>query len=279
MGKAMAGRLVEAGHDVLVWNRSPDPVAELVARGATATASVREALETGLVFSMLSDDTAVLDVFDDATLSAAPAGALHVNMATVGVESASALDRRHDAAGVGYLAAPVLGRSTVAAQGALSILAAGDTAALERAAPYFDLMGRRTWNFGADPGNANVVKIGVNYLIIHALQAMAESVALLEGRGVDPAKFVELLGDSLFPGPVYSGYGSAIVEQRYLPAGFTTALGRKDLRLATEVADSAGTALPTAAVLRDVFDEALSAGQADLDWASIAEVTRRRSSR
>lgn len=279
MGKAMARRLVDAGHEVVVWNRTPGPVVALVAGGATAAASVDEALATGLVFSMLSNEAAVLDVFGESALESAPRGSLHVNMATVSTGAATELGERHAAAGVGYLAAPVLGRSTVAEQGALSILVAGDESSVARAVPFLDLMGRRVWNFGTDPADANVVKIGVNLLIIHALQSLSESVTLLERRGVDTSVFIELLGDSLFPGPVYTGYGSAIVDRRYAPAGFTTELGLKDLRLAVDAAAATGTVLPTAGVLQEVFEEAIRADQGDLDWASIAEVTRRLSGR
>jgi 3-hydroxyisobutyrate dehydrogenase-like beta-hydroxyacid dehydrogenase len=277
MGGAMARRLVDAGHEVVVWNRSDAPVDELVAAGAIRGESPVDALATGLVFSMLSNESAVFDVFDAEALAAAPTGTLHVNMATVSAAAAHRLGALHADAAVGYLAAPVLGRSTVAEQGALSILAAGDPAALARAQPYFDLLGRRTWHFGTEPNDANVVKIGVNFLIIHALQALSESVTLLEHRGIDTDTFVELLGDSLFPGPVYSGYGSAIAAGRYVPAGFTTELGYKDLMLAVEAASESGVVLPSAPALRSVFESALEKGQNELDWSSIAEVTRARS--
>ncbi|MCS5735159.1 NAD(P)-dependent oxidoreductase [Herbiconiux daphne] len=277
MGEAMAGVLVEAGHDVVVWNRSPDAAARLVEKGATAASGVDDALATTLVFSMLSAERAVLDVFSPEALAAAPEGAVHVNMATVSAAGADELARLHHEAGVGYVAAPVLGRSTVAAAGSLSILVAGDESAVERATPYFELMGRRVWNFGSTPSDANVVKIGMNYMIIHALQSMSESVAILEARGVDTGRFIELASDSLFPGPVYSGYGAEISQSSYLPAGFTTELGFKDLRLAIDAADASGVVLPTAGVLRDIFDEAIADGQAEWDWASIAEVTRKRS--
>lgn len=277
MGRAMARRLVDAGHEVVVWNRSDAPVDDLVAAGAIRGASPADALATGLVFSMLSNESAVFDVFGADALDAAPAGTLHVNMATVSAAAGQRLEALHADAAVGYLAAPVLGRSTVAEQGALSILAAGDPAALARALPFFDVLGRRTWDFGTEPSDANVVKIGVNFLIIHALQALSESVTLLEHRGIDTDTFVELLGDSLFPGPVYTGYGSAIAAGRYVPAGFTTELGFKDLMLAVEAANESGVVLPSAPVLRGVFESALANGQNELDWSSIAEVTRARS--
>jgi 3-hydroxyisobutyrate dehydrogenase-like beta-hydroxyacid dehydrogenase len=278
MGGAMVANLLGSGHDVVVWNRSSAAVDELVDSGATRARSLDDALATGTVFSMLSNESVVFDLFEPDALGRAPEGTVHVNMATVGASAASRLTNLHRERGMAYVAAPVLGRPPVAAKGELTVLVAGDPADVARVRPVLETIGRRVWDFGSDPSAANAVKIGVNYLIIHALQAMAESITLLEHRDIDTKKFVELLGDSLFPGVVYSGYGSAIATSTYSPPGFTTELGFKDLMLALDAAHSSGVSFPSEASLRSVFEAALSAGQADLDWASIAEVTRRRSS-
>ncbi|WP_378144025.1 NAD(P)-dependent oxidoreductase [Cnuibacter sp. UC19_7] len=277
MGSAMVGNLLDHGIDVVVWNRSPDRAQSLAERGARVASSIEEATHSGVVLSMLSNESVVFDLFRDEVLAAAPSGSIHVNLATVGAGAAQRLADLHRAAGVGYVAAPVLGRPPVAAAGQLTVLAAGEPAELARVNPLLEIIGRRVWDFGADPSAANLVKIGVNFLLIHALQAMSESITLLERRGVDTGTFVEVLGDSLFPGPVYSGYGAMIAEERYTPALFTTELGFKDLMLAVDAARAAETVLPSESVLRGVFEDALSHGQEQLDWASIAEVTRRRS--
>lgn len=277
MGSAMVGNLLDNGIDVVVWNRSPGPVERLVERGARAASSLEEVFQVGVVLSMLSNESVVFDLFSEDVLAAAPEGAIHVDMATIGAGAAQRLIQRHRAAGVGYVAAPVLGRPPVAAAGQVTVLAAGDEETMTVVRPLLDIVGRRVWDFGTDPSSANLVKIGVNFLIIHALQAMSESIALLERRGVDTSTFVEVLGDSLFPGPVYSGYGAMIAEERYEPALFTTELGFKDLMLAVDAARAAEVVLPSESVLRGVFEDALSHGQDQLDWASIAEVTRRRS--
>ncbi|MCS5714061.1 NAD(P)-dependent oxidoreductase [Herbiconiux sp. CPCC 205716] len=279
MGGAMVGHLLDEGHEVVVWNRSPEAVDALVERGATRAASVSDALQTGLVLSMLSNESVVFDLFDTAVLEAAPRGTVHVNMATVGAAAATRLAALHADAGVGYVAAPVLGRPPAAGSGALTVLAAGDPELVEGVRPLLSTLGRRVWDVGTDPSSANVVKIGVNYLIIHALQALSESITLLESRDIDTAMFVELLGDSLFPGVVYSGYGTAIASSTYSPAGFTTELGFKDLMLALDAARASDVVLPTSSALRGVFEKALDDGQAELDWASIAEVTRAASGR
>jgi len=274
MGREMARRLVDAGHDVVVWNRSAEAMEPLVAAGATAADSPAAALAAPVSFSMLANDEAADAVLSAEHLAGAP-GRLHVSMASLSPDAADRLSARHAEAGVAYLAAPVLGRFTVAAEGQLNIIAAGAPADLERATPYFDILGKKVWVVGETPRIANVVKAAVNYDIIHAFQAMAESVALVEHSGVDAGLFTELLSSTLFPGPVYTGYGAMIAERRFTPPGFTMTLGAKDLGLAESIAAEAGIHLPTAPVLRRAFDMALASDDLrDVDWSGMAQVTR-----
>ncbi|NEW41634.1 NAD(P)-dependent oxidoreductase [Nocardia cyriacigeorgica] len=177
----------------------------------------------------------------------------------------------HAEHGVGYVAAPVFGRVPVAEAGALNLLAAGEHALLDRVQPLFDVIGSRTWRLGDRPEQANIVKILGNYLIACAIQSLGEAISVAEGAGVDSGQFVELLTATLFPGAVYTGYGSMIAERRYQPAGFTTALGRKDLHLALDAATEQGVPLPVGQLLRAVFDEAIANGRIADDWAVIAE--------
>jgi len=274
MGSAMARRLVDAGHEVAVWNRSPDAAAALVEAGAVAVTEPGEALAAGLSVSMLADDDAAEAVLDDAAV--ALARGIHVNMASISPAEADRLEDRFRAAGAGYVAAPVLGRPAVAAQGRLNILAAGPLDEVARVQPILDVLGARTWRLGERPRVANVVKVAVNFNIIHAIQAMGESIAMTERHGVDPGLFHELLTSTLFDGVVYRGYGAEIVNGTYDPPGFVMALGFKDLRLAEEVARERGVALPTAPALRRVYEVALADPElAGYDWGAAAEVMRR----
>lgn len=275
MGTGMARRLIDAGHTVRVWNRSPEAADELVAAGAVRAESAAHALGAGVSFSMLANDEAADAVLSPENLASA-AGGVHVNMASISSALADRLTARASDAGVAYLASPVLGRPPVAAAGQLNLIVGGDDATLERVRPYLELLGKRIWTVGAEPSTANVVKIAVNYDIIHAMQAIGESVALVERYGVEPSAFTELLSETLFGGVVYTGYGSIIAERRYDPAGFTLALGRKDLGLAVDAAAERDLTLPSAAVLAEMFDTALAdPGMDGFDWAAIAEVSRR----
>lgn len=274
MGSAMARRLVGAGHTVRVWNRSPDATVPLLEAGAVAAESPAHALDAGIVFSMLADDEAAEAVFDAEALSGA-SGTVHVNMASVSPALARRLSDRHAAAGVGYVAAPVLGRVNLAAEGKLNILVGGADADVERVAELLDVLGARTWRIGTEPAQANLVKIAVNFTIIHAIEALGESISIVEHHGVEAEQFVELLTSTLFGGVSYTVYGDIIAHRRYEPAGFTVALGLKDLGLAEDAATQVGVTLPTAPVLRRVFEQTLAQpGGGELDWAAIAEISR-----
>ncbi|MFD7904843.1 NAD(P)-dependent oxidoreductase [Kitasatospora sp. NPDC059722] len=276
MGRGMAGSLLRAGHAVRVWNRSPEPVAAMVAEGAEAAETLAEVFAADTVVSMLANDQAVERLLLDPALLSGARATLHVNMATVSLTLAERAEAAHAGHGIGYVAAPVLGRPPVAAAGQLNILAAGDPALLARAEPLFAAMGQRTWHFGDRPGQANTTKISVNFLLACAIESMAEACALAEAHGVRPTDLVELITNTLFPGPVYGGYGAMVAERRYEPAGFRLPLGLKDVGLALDAGAAATVPLPFGSVLRDAFLDALAHGDGDKDWAAVAAVARRR---
>ncbi|SEM05771.1 NAD(P)-dependent oxidoreductase [Streptacidiphilus jiangxiensis] len=275
MGRAMAGRLLGAGYGVRVWNRSPESVATLVAQGAEAAPDPAGAFACEVVFSMLADDRAVELLLDPALLRGARPGLVHVNMATVSVELAKRAAAVHADHGVGYVAAPVLGRPPVAEAGQLTVLAAGAAKTLDRVEPLLSVLGRRVWRLGAEPHLANAHKLAANYLIACAIGAMAEAAALVDAVGGEPADLIGVITDSILPGPVHTGYGTMIADRRYEPAGFRAALGLKDVNLALTAGAEVNVPLPLGGVLRDALLDALAHGDGDRDWAVLAEVARR----
>ncbi|MDH6113985.1 3-hydroxyisobutyrate dehydrogenase-like beta-hydroxyacid dehydrogenase [Kitasatospora sp. MAP12-15] len=276
MGREMAGQLLAAGHRVQVWNRSPLPVRALVGRGAQAADSLPEVLRNEVVVSMLSDDAAVESLLLDEELLAGAGAEVHVNMATVSPALAVRAAELHARHGIGYVAAPVLGRTDVAAAGNLNIIAAGASSLIDRVAPLFDAMGRTTWRLGERPELANVAKISANFLLVSAIEAFAEAAALAEASGLATEQLLAILTGTILPGPVYSGYGAMIAERRYEPAGFRLALGLKDIGLALDAGAEAGVPLPFGEVLRGALLSAVAHGDGDLDLAALGEAARRR---
>ncbi|MFD9125154.1 NAD(P)-dependent oxidoreductase [Kitasatospora sp. NPDC059571] len=276
MGREMARQLLEAGHRVTVWNRSPEAVRALVGHGAEAAGSLAAVLDAEAVVSMLADDTAVESLLLSPELLAGAKARVHVNMATVSPALARRAADLHAGHGVGYLAAPVMGRPDAAAAGNLAVLAAGDGALLDFVQPLFDAMGRRTWRLGDRPEAANIAKISANFMLMSAVEALSEATALGEANGLAAADLLDVLTGTVFPGPVYSGYGAMIAERRYEPAGFRLALGLKDVGLALDAGAGSRVPMPLAGVLRDALLESVAHGEGDRDLAALGESARRR---
>jgi 3-hydroxyisobutyrate dehydrogenase-like beta-hydroxyacid dehydrogenase len=227
---------------------------------------------------MLSDDDATRAVMvDGGVLDAMAPGSIHVNMATVSVAFAREMAALHVEHGVGYVAAPVLGRVDVAQAGRLNILAGGSDELIARVQRLLDLMGQTTWRFGEQPEQANAVKLACNLMLACAIEATGEGTALARAHGVPAASFIDLITSTLFAGsPVYKGYGGMIAEERYSPAGFKLSLGQKDVRLAVEAGQGKGLPLAFGEALQVVLKEAVDKGDADLDLAALGKNAARR---
>ena len=269
MGIAMARNIAKAGHRVQAWNRSP-----VANAGLDLVKTPREAFNADVVFTMLSDDAAVRAVvLEGGLLASARKDAVHVVAATISIDFAEELTARHAEAGVAYLSAPVFGRPDVAEAAALNIVVGGAQSAIAKVQPLFDAIGKKTWNMGERPSQANAAKIAGNMMIGMAIEAMAEATLLSEGNGVAPKAFFELVLEALFGCRVYQSYSAKIVAEEYSP-GFKMSLGLKDLRLATEAAERAGKRLPMLETVRDQMTEAVHAGLGDKDWSAVAEFMR-----
>ncbi len=135
--------------------------------------------------------------------------------------------------------------------------------------PLLEALGQGIFDFGEEPSAAHVVKLGGNFLIASAIEALGEAAALLRKDGVDPASFVDMLGRTLFACPVYQNYGRIIVEERYAPPGFRLALGLKDAELVLQAASASAAPMPFADAVRRRFLSAVAKGRGDLDWAAM----------
>jgi 3-hydroxyisobutyrate dehydrogenase-like beta-hydroxyacid dehydrogenase len=275
MGRPMALRLVEAGHDVIVYNRTRERAEEVAKSGArVADTPSGAAASAQVLVTMLSDDSAVEAVVfaKDGALVSLPRGAVHASMSTISLDLSRRLARAHAEAGHGYVAAPVFGRPEAAEAKQLWILAGGATESIERCRPVFDALGQGVIEIGDDPAKANVTKLAGNFLLAAAIEAMAEAFALVRKHGVEPARFLEVANGKVIRSPVYEAYGGLIAAERYLPAGFKLRHGLKDMRLALAASDEVAAPLPLAGLVRDHYLSAVARGGADLDWAALGLV-------
>ena len=272
MGSAMARNLLRAGHQVTVYNRTRAHAEPLRDDGAALADSPADAARgADAVITMLADDAAV-EQTAQGFLETLASGALHLGMSTISVACSKRLAEQHAARGQVYVAAPVFGRPVAAAAAKLWIVAAGPPESVARCQSLFDALGRGTSVVGVDPWVANAVKLSGNFLIAAALESLGEAFALVRKSGVDAGQFLEIVNSALFNSPLYAGYGAAVANEQFEPAGFKLRLGFKDLRLLQEAAESAAVPMPLAGILRDRFLAAIARGEGDLDWAAIARI-------
>jgi 3-hydroxyisobutyrate dehydrogenase-like beta-hydroxyacid dehydrogenase len=189
MGGGMARRLLDAGHELCVFDafaKATEPFAAAGARVAASAADLAQASD--VVFSMLVEDAAIAEVALGANGLAAnlPKGAIHVVMGTHGVAMVRQLEARHREAGQILVAAPVLGRPDLAASGQLGIVAGGPDEAVARVTPLLSVMGKRIFPAGNKPESATAIKLANNAVLGCAMVAMAEGFALVRRYDVVP---------------------------------------------------------------------------------------------
>jgi 3-hydroxyisobutyrate dehydrogenase-like beta-hydroxyacid dehydrogenase len=278
MGSNMARRLIDAGHALTVYNRTPSRAEPFRALGAKVAGSVSDAAtDADVLVSMVANDQALEALMfppGDA-LQALSAGAVHASMSTVSVALSRRLAGAHAERAQHYVAAPVFGRPDAAAAGQLFVVAAGPSDQVLRCQPIFDAIGQKTFNVGADASAANVVKLAGNFLITTVIESLAECLALACKHGIDSHALLDVLTGTLFSAPIYRTYGTILVEQRFDPPGFTLPLGMKDNALVLAAAQAANVPMPMASLVRDQFLAAMAAGLADSDWSAIARITFR----
>jgi 3-hydroxyisobutyrate dehydrogenase-like beta-hydroxyacid dehydrogenase len=271
MGSAMAANLVKAGHDVTVFNRTPEKRRALLELGAHEARSVADACHGEVIITMLADDAAVAGVAlaKDGIVESLAKGAIHLSMSTISVALSKQLSEAHAHAGQRFVAAPVFGRPDAAAAAKLFIVAAGEAAAVETCQPLFNVLGQKSFVISTEPPAANLVKLSGNFLLAAAIEALGEAIALVGKAGVDRRAYVDLLTSTIFPAPAYKTYGGLIAENRFEPAAFAAPLGFKDIRLALAAAESLRVPMPLASLLHDRFLRLLAQGGDRLDWAAI----------
>ena len=273
MGLPMASNLLAAGFHLTVYNRTASKAQPLIDAGARRADRAGDVAHPGgIVVSMLADDAsleALVTGEDSLAERLAPDG-IHISMTTVSPAVTRKLADFHAARNSTMVAAPVFGRPNAAQAKKLWICVSGPQESKARVRPIVEAMGQGVFDFGEDPGAANVVKLAGNFMIAAAFEAMSEALTMTRKSGVDPVAAIEMLTKTIFAAPVYQGYGPMIAHRHHTPAGFRLALGMKDIDLVLKTATDANVPMPLASMLRDRFISAVAKGRADMDWSAIA---------
>jgi 3-hydroxyisobutyrate dehydrogenase-like beta-hydroxyacid dehydrogenase len=271
MGTGLAKSLLRAGHRLTVFNRTRSRAEALQANGAIVGATVAETCRSGIVLTMVADDSALeSQVFGDGgILASLPRGGVHISCSTISVALSDRLTAAHSGAGQEFVSCPVFGRPEAAEAGRLAVVAAGPAQVVNRCKPLFESFGPKLLVVGEKPSLANVVKLSGNFLIASVLESLSEALAFARKSGVDPAVLTDFLTSTLFDAPVYKIYGGLIVAGNYDNVGFALPLGLKDIRLVMQAAESQSVPMPIASVIRDRFLTAIARGNANKDWSAL----------
>jgi 3-hydroxyisobutyrate dehydrogenase-like beta-hydroxyacid dehydrogenase len=275
MGTAMAANLAASGRQVISYVRRPDQIEKLQALNLKPTTDIAKLFECKVVISMLPDDDAAREIVfgrrDIGLVGLAEGlmpGAIHLSMSTISTAAASQLASEHARHGQGYVAAPVFGNPAAAKARDLFIAAAGLPADVERCRPLLENLGQRVFVIGTNPADANLFKLLGNMVTATALEMLAEVIAVIRKRGLNPQPFLNLMTSTNFGGRVHRIYGDKIAAQSYEP-GFVMPLALKDVRLALTEAENAGVPMPSVSVVRDRMITGIARGHGDLDWTAL----------
>lgn len=275
MGAPMARRLLEAGHDVVVHNRTREREEPLAALGAGRAASPREcAAGREVVFTMVSDtpDLEQVVLGEAGAVHGLERGAVLVDMSTVSPAATRRIADELRGRGVAMLDAPVSGGSEGAQKGTLSIMVGGPAEALERVRPLLEVLGRTITHVG-DSGAGQVAK-AVNQVIIAGTYAsVAEGMALAMKAGVDVDALLRALAGGAAQSWVLENRARNMLTGEY-PLGFRTRLHRKDLGIALAEARERGVSMPVAAYVEQLEAGLVGRGYGDEDVSNVARVVR-----
>jgi 3-hydroxyisobutyrate dehydrogenase len=275
MGSGMAGRLLEAGYPLTIWNRTPGKTQALADRGAKVANSPRQAVAGAtVVISMLADVPVCRDVWlgrGEAILGTGP-GTVLVESSTITVEWIEELDRAAKEHGCELVDAPVTGSKPQAVAGQLLFLAGGSSAALDSITPILKAMGRDVVHVGP-VGSGARLKLINNFLSGSQVAALAEALSLIERSGLDAQKALGVLTEGAPGSPLVKLLSGRMMARQYEP-NFLLRLMAKDLRYAVSEADHQGLDLDMGRAALRVFEHAISAGQGEDDMSAVVEQFR-----
>lgn len=277
MGTPMATRLVNAGHDVTVWNRTEPRTAPLADAGASVASSPAQAA-AGVEFAitMLAAPEALGDVLfgPDGLASALSSGQTLIDMSTVGPDAFRSAAARLPS-GVAAVDAPVRGSIPEAIDGHLHVFVGGQDEDFERVRPVLEVFGDVHHVGSAGAGAA--MKLVVNTTLTASMVVIGEALALGRALGLEQSSVLDVLAESPV-GPTLRAK-RANVETGHYPPNFMLSLAAKDMRLAVDAADAAGAALPTAATVRYWLDLAAEQGAAGMDFSAVVATILGRTAR
>lgn len=269
MGSIIAARLLSAGFEVWVNNRTAERAKGLLDAGAQWAAS-GDALadQVDLLITMVADDSALREVTTGAggVLTRSHPGLCYADMSTVSPAASAQVAKAADAIDVLYVRAPVSGSTVLAEAGALGIMASGPPRAREAFAEAFAVIGKRVFQLG-DGEQARVMKLALNTLVAQTVIGLSEALVLGARCGLDWQTMLDVFGDSAVASPLVQ-YKAATLAERNFEAAFTTSMMAKDLDVAIELGREAGAVMPTTALSQQLLQAVCGLGWGEQDFSA-----------
>ncbi|MCP1916210.1 3-hydroxyisobutyrate dehydrogenase-like beta-hydroxyacid dehydrogenase [Bradyrhizobium elkanii] len=276
MGHGMAGRYLDAGFTVAVWNRSKAKAADLIARGALwATSPEDAAIDADAVVTMVADDEASRAVWltRDGAAANMKAGTLAIECSTVSYQHTVEMARELQSRGLVYIDCPVTGLPEAAAAGKLTLLVGADPADLDRARPFLAPIGSTIRHFGA-VGTGTVFKLINNLIGAVQIASLAEGVAIAEQAGLDMQLVAEALATGAVASPQVIRHSKRMIDRNFSGASFTAALRHKDADYAVRLAETLLPGVPVSRAALAAYDKA-QAHAPDADEGQMIEIVSR----
>lgn len=269
MGRALAGRLLEGGHRVTVWNRSKGKADEIVSAGGREAANVADAVQDADVsITMLANDDAVRAVALGELRWSMGDEAIYVDCSTVSPKLSGELAEAFPAR---FVALPILGGPLAVREGQAVYLAGGNAGLIERLAPLLSSLSNTVRRYQTAP-LALTAKLATNLLLLAEVVALAESFAVGRSGGLTHEQLRELLDTSPMTGGLKNRFESVLTGPQ--DGWWTTVLGAKDVGLAIDIARSADVDLPAATVVQRRYEKAAASGLEQADIAAVTELYR-----
>ena len=275
MGSGMAGRLLEAGYALTIYNRTAEKARTLVERGAKLAGTPAEAAaDAEVILSMLADDQVCRQVWlgKDGALSGAPSGSVLVECSTVTPEWIEELDSAAGERNLDLIDAPVTGSKPQAAAGQLLFLAGGSADVLTKIRPVLECMSRGIVHLGPIGSGARLKLIN-NFVCGVQAASLAEALGLIEHSGLNTSQALQVLIEGAPASPIFKTLSARMMAREYEP-NFAVKLMAKDIRYAVEQAKQHSQSLVTGAAALSVFEKAIAAGDGEKDMSSIVEQFR-----
>ena len=271
LGTPIAESLLSAEFPLTIWNRTTSKATALINAGAKLAMSPQAAIfPGGILITVLADDSVLEEIVSPQLIKRLRNGGLHISMSTISPDTSRKLHALHKSMGSQYIAAPIFARPEAVRAKIGNICLSGDEHAKERARQVVQHFVKGIFDFGNDPGAANIIKLAGNFMIGASIEIMSEAFTFAEKNGIPRQSVYEMLTQTLFSAPIFQNYGRIIAQHSYEPVAFYLPLGLKDINLVLQTAEEIQVPMPIADLIRNRFLSAIAKNRSHLDWSALA---------